>query len=72
MTLTVAVGHAQALNGREAGLQSAHHALNVLGSANPALGIVIASHQYQAREVISDHNSQRRVCRPQDIQCVVC
>ena len=57
MTLSVAVGHAQALNGREAGLQSAHHALNVLGSANPALGIVIASHQYQAREVISGVSS---------------
>ena len=57
MTLTVAVGHAQALNGREAGLQATHHALNTLGSANPALGIVIASHQYQAREVISGVSS---------------
>jgi hypothetical protein len=57
MTLSVAVGHAQALNGREAGLQAAHQALNTLGSANPALGFVIASHQYQARDVISGVSS---------------
>lgn len=57
MTLSVAVGHAHALNGREAGLQATHHALNVLGSANPALGFVIASHQYQARDVISGVSS---------------
>jgi hypothetical protein len=57
MTLSVAVGHAQALNGREAGLQATHHALNNLGSANPALGFIIASHQYQAREVISGVSS---------------
>jgi hypothetical protein len=57
MTLTVSVGHAQALNGREAGLQAMHHALNRLGSVAPALGIVIASHQYQAREVVSGVSS---------------
>ena len=57
MTLSVAVGHAQALNGREAGLQATHHALNTLGSANPTLGFVIASHQYQARDVISGVSS---------------
>jgi len=57
MTLSVAVGYAQALNGREAGLQATHHALNTLGSANPSLGLVIASHQYQAREVISGVSS---------------
>jgi len=51
MALNVAVGHAQALNGREAGLQATHYALNKLGSATPSFGIVISSHQYQAREV---------------------
>ncbi len=51
MTLISAVGHAQALDGREAGLQAVHHALNRLGSATPNFGIVIASHQYQPREV---------------------
>ena len=53
MTLTVSIGNAQALNGREAGLQATHQALNRLGAASPALGVVIASHQYQAREVVS-------------------
>jgi len=57
MTLTVSIGHAQALNGREAGLQAVHHALNRLGSATPGFGIVIASHQYQAREVASGVSS---------------
>ena len=51
MTLTAAVGHAQALDGREAGLQAAHLALNRLGTSTPGFGIVIASHQYQPREV---------------------
>ena len=53
MTLNVSIGSAQALNGREAGLQATHQALNKLGSAAAGLGFVIASHQYQAREVIS-------------------
>jgi len=57
MTLNVAVGHAQALNGREAGLQATHHALNNLGSATPTLGFVISSHQYQAREVVNGVSS---------------
>jgi hypothetical protein len=57
MTLNVSVGNAQALNGREAGLQATHHALNGLGSATPGLGIVISSHQYQAREVVSGVSS---------------
>ena len=29
MTLKAAIGYAQALNGREAGLQATHHALNL-------------------------------------------
>ena len=53
MALQAAVGVAQALDGREAGLQSAHQALNRLGPGTPGLGIVIASHQYQPREVLS-------------------
>ncbi len=57
MTLHVAVGSAQALDGREAGLQATHLALNNLGSATPGFGIVIASHQYQAREIVSGVSS---------------
>ena len=57
MTLKVSIGHAQALNGREAGLQAAHQALNSLGIANPTLGFVIASHQYQARDVVNGVSS---------------
>ena len=51
MTLQAAIGIAQALDGREAGLQAAHQALNRLGVGTPGLGILIASHQFQAREV---------------------
>lgn len=57
MTLTVSIGNAQELNGREAGLQATHQALNRLGSGSPAFGFVIASHQYQAREVVSGVSS---------------
>lgn len=53
MTLQTAVGYAQALDGREAGLQAAHQALNQLGAAMPNLGILISSNQYQPRQVIS-------------------
>ena len=53
MSLTASIGQAQALSGREAGLQATHQALNRLGSGSPAFGFVIASHQYQAREVVS-------------------
>jgi hypothetical protein len=53
MTLTASVAQAQALDGREAALQAAHHALNHHGPAVPGLAIVIASYQYQAREVAS-------------------
>lgn len=53
MTLNAAIGYAQALNGREASLQATHHALNSLGSANPSMAFIIASHQYQARDVVS-------------------
>lgn len=57
MTLIASVGHAQALDGREAGLQAAHQALNRLGAISPNLGLVISSHQYQPREVASGVSS---------------
>lgn len=57
MTLLASVGHAQALDGREAGLQAAHHALNKLGAASPSLALVVSSHQYQPREVASGVSS---------------
>ncbi len=53
MTLFGSVGSAQALDGREAGLQAAHKALNNLGANAPSFGLVVASHQYQAREVLN-------------------
>ncbi|HXF84711.1 MAG TPA: FIST N-terminal domain-containing protein [Anaerolineales bacterium] len=57
MTLHASIGYAQELNGREAGLQATHHALNRLGAAAPTLGLVVASHQYQPRDVISGVSS---------------
>lgn len=53
MTLVASVGSAQALDGREAGLQAAHQALNGIGANTPGFVIVVASHQYQAREVLN-------------------
>ncbi len=53
MTLHAAVGTAQALDGREAGLQAAHQALNRLGVGTPNLGIIISSHQYPPRDVVA-------------------
>jgi hypothetical protein len=53
MTIISAIGSAQALNGREAGLQATHQALNRLGANAPNFAIVIASHQYQARETLN-------------------
>jgi hypothetical protein len=41
------------LDGREAGLQAAHQALNRMGANSPGFVMVIASHQYQAREVLN-------------------
>lgn len=57
MALTASTGYAQALNGREAGLQATHQALNKLGSGTPGFAYIIASHQYQAREVVSGVSS---------------
>ncbi len=53
MTLLAAVGKASALDGREAGLQATHQALNKLGPITPILGIVISSYQFDAHQVIN-------------------
>ena len=57
MTMVSSVGSAQALDGREAGLQAAHQALNHIGANTPKMAVVIASHQYQAREVYNGVSS---------------
>jgi len=53
MTLIAAVGQAQALDAREAGLQAAHQALNGLGSISPVLGIVVAPYRFDPQLVAS-------------------
>jgi hypothetical protein len=53
MTLTAGVGQARSLDGREAGLQAAHQALNALGSTAPILGIVISCFQYDAGQIVN-------------------
>jgi hypothetical protein len=53
MTLLAAVGQARALDGREAGLQAAHQALNNLGNLAPIFGIAISSYQYEAQGVVN-------------------
>jgi hypothetical protein len=53
MTLTAAVGHAQTLDAREAGMQAAHQALNSLGAASPSLGLIIVPHRYDHQQVIN-------------------
>lgn len=53
MSLIAAVGQARALDGREAGLQATHEALNGLGNTPPTLGLVISSYQYDAQQVIN-------------------
>src|SRR5689334_11585703 len=57
MAMIGSVGSAQALDGREAGLQAAHQALNTMGANTPSFGLVISSHQYQAREVLNGVSS---------------
>jgi hypothetical protein len=57
MAMIASVGSAQALDGREAGLQAAHQALNRLGANIPSLALVVASHQYQPREVLNGVSS---------------
>lgn len=57
MTFTAAVGHAQALDAREAGMQATHQALNGLGAVSPSLGIIIVPHRYDAQQVINGASS---------------
>ncbi|HMZ08040.1 MAG TPA: FIST N-terminal domain-containing protein [Anaerolineales bacterium] len=57
MSIFASVGSAQALDGREAGLQATHQALNRLGANAPSLAFVISSHQYQPREVLNGVSS---------------
>ena len=53
MTLTAAVGLGHAVDGREAGLQAAHQALNELGVASPAVAFLFASSHYPPRDVLN-------------------
>jgi hypothetical protein len=53
MTITAAVGLGHAVDGREAGLQAAHHALNGLGVTSPTLGFLFASTHYAPRDVLN-------------------
>lgn len=57
MTMIAAVGQAQALDAREAGLQAAHNALSSLGAISPALGIIIAPHRLDPQQVASGVSS---------------
>jgi len=57
MTMLAVVGQARALDGREAGLQAVHQALNSLGSTAPILGLVISSYQYEAQQVVNGISS---------------
>jgi hypothetical protein len=53
MTLVAAVGQAQALDAREAGLQASHKALNQMGSASPSLAIIVSSHRFEAQMALN-------------------
>jgi hypothetical protein len=53
MALTAAVGLGHAVDGREAGLQAAHQALNGLGTAPPGLAFLFASNHYPPRDVLN-------------------
>lgn len=57
MSLIAAVGEAYALDPREAGLQATHQALNRLGNANPAFGIVIVPHHHDPQMVLNGVSS---------------
>jgi hypothetical protein len=52
MTIVAAVGQAQILDAREAGLQATHQALNKMGATPPALAIVIAPHRFDPQAVV--------------------
>jgi hypothetical protein len=53
MALRAAVGIGRALDGREAGLQAAHQALNQMGVATPGVGFLFGSNHFQAADVLS-------------------
>ncbi len=57
MAMIASVGYARALDGREAGLQAAHQALNRLGAQSPDFAFVAASHEYQPRDVLNGVSS---------------
>lgn len=57
MTLTAAVGQAQAFDGREAGLHATHQALKKLGVSTPSLAIVVASRYYDPKRVANSVSS---------------
>ncbi len=57
MTFLAAVGHAQGLDAREAGMQAANQALNRLDAVTPALCVIIAHHRYDPQLVISGVSS---------------
>ena len=57
MSLVAAVGQANALDAREAGLQATYQALNRLGNAAPSMGIVVAPHRFDSQMVLSGVSS---------------
>ncbi len=57
MSLFATVGQARSLDGREAGLQATHQALNGLGNITPVFGVVITSYQYDSQQVVNGISS---------------
>ncbi len=57
MSLLTAVASAEGLDGREAALQATHRALDRLGSANPALGILFVSPKFPIQPVVTGASS---------------
>jgi hypothetical protein len=53
MTLAATISQAHALDGREAGLQVAHQALNSLGSVSPSFGFVFTPYRYDASQIMN-------------------
>jgi hypothetical protein len=53
MTLIAAVGQAQALDARQAGLQATYQALNQLGTVSPSFCLIIVPHRYAAQQVLN-------------------
>jgi hypothetical protein len=53
MSLIAAVGLAQVMDAREAGMQAAYQALNKLGTTQPSLALVIVPYRYDPRQVIN-------------------